>query len=106
MAEEFLDRAEIGSICQQMRCKRMTERMRMQIPFHLHHARIFFYDGADSARFKTRAAHAEKHSFGISALGPLGANLMRAPASTLATPPAPYRQKERCALCGPCRARE
>src|SRR5580704_16433565 len=59
-----------------MRGERMAERMWMQIPFHLHHARIFFHDGADGPRFETRAAHAEEHGFGIAAFRPLGANLI------------------------------
>src|SRR5271163_1607888 len=59
-----------------MRSERMAERMWMQIPFHLHHARILFHNGVDGARFEPRAAHAEENSLGIAAFGPLGANLI------------------------------
>src|ERR1700723_2886487 len=50
--------------------------MRMYIPFHVHHARVFFHDGADRARFKASAASAKKDSFWIAGFRPLQTNLI------------------------------
>jgi len=53
VAEQFLNRAQVRAIGEQVRGEGVAERMRMEIPIDVGEARIFFNNRANRARPKT-----------------------------------------------------
>src|SRR5207245_1557234 len=65
MPEEFLDGAKVSAVRKQMRCERVTQRMRMQVPIDIGDAHVFFHDAPDGTLRKAPAQIVEKDSFRV-----------------------------------------
>ena len=53
MAEQFLNRAQVRAIGEQVRGEGMAERMRMEVPIDVGEVRVFFHNRANRTRSKT-----------------------------------------------------
>ena len=65
MPQQLLNGAEVSSVRQQMRGKRVAQRMRMKVPLNICHPHVFFHEPANRSLRQSTSRIVEKHGLGV-----------------------------------------